>query len=174
LDLDLPEKVNSSEELIRYGCRHINLEEIAMEKMQGNLIKEIYRSDPNVDIRGQIYQKSWTAIKEHPFLGIGYGTIPVILGRDEQGNNLNASNIFLEVWLGSGLIGLIALILIWLNAMAVFVKHFWWAESQTEKTFALFILLGSFALLIPNLFNAGIFLMILWFFWGIVPIKFKN
>jgi O-antigen ligase len=80
----------------------------------------------------------------------------------------------LEVWLGSGLIGLLAFIFIWLNAMIVFVKRFWSGNNEEEKAFALFILLGSFAFLIPNLFNAGIFLMILWFFWGIVPIKFKN
>ncbi|MBU2028391.1 O-antigen ligase family protein, partial [Patescibacteria group bacterium] len=171
---DLPEKINSSEELIRYSCRHINLEEIKMEEEQGNLIKEIYRPDPNINIRGQIFQKSWEAIKNHPILGIGFGAISPILGQDGRGTSLNSSNIFLEVWLGSGLIGLIAFIFIWLNAIVVFVKRFWSGNNEEEKAFTLFILLGIFAFLIPNLFNAGIFLMILWFFWGIVPLKFKD
>ena len=173
-DLDFPEKIEDVLELEKYGCRHINLEDIDQEKELGFEIKEIYRPDPNVNIRGQIFQKSWAEIKKHPVLGIGYGSIAAFLGQDERGVNLNASNIFLEVWLGSGLLGLIAFILIWLNAIIIFVKRFWRAENQEEKAFALFILLGSFALLIPNLFNAGIFLMILWFFWGIVPIKYSH
>jgi hypothetical protein len=173
-DLDLPKQINSSAELIRYGCRHINLEDIEKERSAGNHVTEVYRPDPNVNIRGQIFQKSWEAIKTHPILGVGYGSIYTFLGRDERGISLNSSNIFLEVWLGSGLMGLLAFMLIWLNAIIVFVKRFWRAESQEEKAFALFILLGIFALLIPNLFNAGIFLMLLWFFWGIIPIKFNE
>jgi hypothetical protein len=196
--LDLPEKIEDVLELKKYGCRHINLEDIDQEKESGFEIKEIYRPDPNVNIRGQVFQKSWAEIKKHPVLGIGYGSIAAFLGQDERpariatparnasyneageqsvaggGVNLNASNIFLEVWLGSGLIGLLAFIFIWLNAIIVFVKRFYSSNNQEEKAFALFILLGIFAFLIPNLFNAGIFLMILWFFWGIVPIKFKE
>jgi len=172
--LDLPEKIEDVLELKKYGCRHINLEDIDQEKESGFEIKEIYRPDPNVNIRGQVFQKSWAEIKRHPVLGIGYGSIAAFLGQDERGVNLNASNIFLEVWLGSGLIGLLAFIFIWLNAMIVFVKRFYSSNNQEEKAFALFILLGIFAFLIPNLFNAGIFLMILWFFWGIVPIKYSH
>jgi len=173
-NLDLPEKINSSAELIRYGCRHVNLEEVPMEEKQGNQIKEIYRPDPNINIRGQIFQKSLAIIKTRPIFGIGYGAIAPSLGRDERGTDLNSSNIFLEVWLGSGLIGLLTFGLIWLNAVGVFIKRFWRGNSDEERSFALFILLGIFALLIPNLFNAGIFLMIFWFFWGIVPVKFIN
>jgi O-antigen ligase len=150
------------------------LEDIDKERTAGNIIMEVYRPDPNVNIRGQVFQKSWEAIKKQPILGVGYGAISVILGQDERGINLNSSNIFLEVWLGSGLIGLAAFILLWVNAFWIFGKRFWTGADAGEKSFALFILLGSFALIIPNLFNAGIFLMILWFFWGIVPIKFIN
>jgi O-antigen ligase len=173
-DLELPEEIGDVSELEKYDCRHINLEDIDQEKELGFEIKEIYRPDPNVNIRGQVFQKSWAEIKRHPVLGIGYGSIAAFLGQDERGVNLNASNIFLEVWLGSGLIGLLAFIFIWLNAMIVFVKRFYSSNNQEEKAFALFILLGIFAFLIPNLFNAGIFLMILWFFWGIVPIKYSH
>lgn len=173
LELSSDSIIQNVDELEKYGCRHINLEEIKMEKEQGNLIKEIYRPDPNVDIRGKIYQKSWEIIKKHPILGIGFGAIAPYLGQDERGENLNSSNIFLEVWLGAGLVGFLAFLFIWINALIVFGKHFWSTNNEGEKSFALFVLLGSLALLITNLFNAGIFLMILWFFWGIVPIKFK-
>jgi hypothetical protein len=173
-NLDLPEKIDNISELERYGCRHINLEDINQEKIAGNIIEEVYRPDPNVNIRSQVFQKSWAEIKKHPILGVGYGAIPVILGQDGRGENLNSSNIFLEVWLGSGLIGLLVFIFIWINALIVFSKCFWLTENKEEQSFVLFVLLGSFAFLISNLFNAGIFLMILWFFWGIAPIKFKN
>jgi hypothetical protein len=173
LELSSDSIIQNVDELEKYGCRHINLEEIKMEKEQGNLIKEIYRPDPNVDIRGKIYQKSWEIIKKHPILGIGFGAIAPYLGQDERGENLNSSNIFLEVWLGAGLVGFLAFLFIWINALIVFGKHFWSTNNEGEKSFALFVLLGSLAILITNLFNAGIFLMILWFFWGIVPIKFK-
>jgi hypothetical protein len=167
-------RVENIEELEKYCCRHINLEDIKKETSIGNFVTEAYRPDPNVNIRGQIFQKSWEAIKKHPILGIGYGAIAPYLGQDERGVSLNSSNIFLEVWLGSGLIGLLAFVLIWLNAIMVFVKRFWSGYNEEEKALALFVLLGIFAFLIPNLFNAGIFLMIMWFFWGIIPIKFKE
>ena len=173
-DSTVPKIINNISELEKYGCWHINLEDINKEKIAGNIIEEVYRPDPNINIRGQIFQKAWETIKKQPFFGIGYGAIPVILGQDERGVNLNSSNIFLEVWLGSGLIGIVAFIFIWLNAVVVFIKRFWSANNEEEKTFALFVLLSIGAFLIPNLFNAGIFLMILWFFWGIVPIKFNE
>jgi O-antigen ligase len=166
--LDLPEKIDSSEELIRYGCRHINLEEIKMEEKQGNQIKEIYRPDPNIDIRGQIFQKSWEAIKKHPILGIGYGSIASFLGQDERGINLNSSNIFLEVWLGSGILGLIAFGVLWIYIFFKSMGLFFKTEEIFVKSFALFGIISWVGLTIPNLFNAGIFLGFLWVWMAIV------
>ena len=100
--IDLPESVESVADLDQYNCRHINLEEIDSEKANGKYISEIFRKDPNVSIRSQIYRKSWEEIKKHPILGIGWGNIGNVLGQDERGATLNSSNIFLEVWLGSG------------------------------------------------------------------------
>jgi len=166
----LPEKIESVSELAQYGCKHIDLEDIQTEKAEGNFVTEIFRTDPNVNIRGVIYQKSWAEIKTHPILGIGWGNIGSILGTDESGHSLNSSNIFLETWLGAGIIGFFAIVLIFLNGPAKGAKFFANGASDDEKTLGLFLILGSFALLIPNLFNAGIFLGIAWVFFALVNI----
>ncbi|MDP1833443.1 MAG: O-antigen ligase family protein [Candidatus Moranbacteria bacterium] len=153
------------EELENIGCRHIDLEEIANEKARGNFVTEVYRDDPNVSIRSAIYGKSWGLIKAHPFWGIGWGSISVYLGQDERGAGLNASNIFLEVWLGSGLIGLVAFILLWMVVLARALVDFLQDDPEMENV-GIFLLLGFFAILIPNLFNSGIMLGYLWLFLG--------
>lgn len=162
----LPEKINSTDELVNYNCRHINLEDIQKEKDLGYEIREINRPDPNVNIRAQIYQKSWEVIKENPILGIGWGNSGLVLGTDERGVSLNSSNIFLETWLGSGLFGFLALVYIFIY---IFIKSSigFRTGGSERKIISLFVLLGAIALLIPNLFNAGLFLGILWVFLGI-------
>lgn len=164
--LELPEKIGDVSELEKYECRHINLEDIEKEKEAGFEIKEIYRTDPNVSIRSQIYQKSIEQIKQNPFFGIGWGNISNILGEDERGTGLNASNIFLEVYLGSGIIGLLAFLAIWVY---IFIKSVLYCikDDFENKIIGFFVVSGLFALLIPNLFNAGVYLGILWIWLGI-------
>lgn len=111
-DLNIKRTIWDTEQLRQIGCQHINLEEIKNEKAMGNFVTKVYRDDPNVNIRAKIYEKSWEQIKKYPIVGIGWGNISQTLGTDENGNGLNASNIFLEVWLGSGIIGLVSFILI--------------------------------------------------------------
>ncbi len=168
-DAALPQKIVDVSQLASYGCRHINLQDITKDETQGLFVKEIYRTDPNVDIRSMIYQKSWQEIKNHPVLGIGWGNIGKILGTDEHGNGLNSSNIFLETWLGSGVFGLIAFIFIFFHIAIKAIKYFL-KNNPREKFFGLFLLLGIFALIVPNFFNAGIFLAILWIFFGLAMI----
>lgn len=172
-DISLPDEVGYSEELIRYGCRHINLEEISFEQARGYYIKEIFRKDPNINIRTEIYQKSWQEIKRNPVLGIGWGNISLILGKDERGAGLNSSNIFLEVWLGAGILGLFAFILAFLYILVKGIKLFA-NDNPGGACLGLFLFLGALALLIPNLFNAGVFLGILWLFFGISNISAEN
>lgn len=167
-DIILPEKVSYGEELIRYGCRHINLEEIKLEQqMRGYYIKEIYRKDPNVNIRGEIYQKSWNEIKKHPVFGIGWGSIGNILGKDERGTNLNSSNIFLEIWLGAGIPGLLMFAITWFYIPTRAIKKVFSTKNLLSNTSIIFIILSWFALTVPNLFNSGIMLGFLWLFIGI-------
>jgi hypothetical protein len=169
-DIVLPEKINSVQDLDKYNCRHINLEEINSEKIAGNFVKEIDRPDPNVNIRAQIYQKSWKTIKENPILGIGWGNSGLVLGKDERGASFNSSNLFLEAWLGSGILGLLAVVFIWCYTIYRGGKSFLKSEGE-NKALGLFVLLGSIAILVPNLFNAGIFLGFLWVFWGVSSIR---
>ncbi|HCP08843.1 MAG TPA: hypothetical protein DIT25_03545 [Candidatus Moranbacteria bacterium] len=166
----LPERIRDISDLEKLGCRHIDLEEITAEMEKGNFVRETYRPDPNINIRKEIYQKSWQEIKENPILGIGWGNIGKVLGTDENGNALNSSNIFLEVWLGAGLLGLAGFALIWiyviLDAIRVFIS-----SNPGARPFGLFLFLGFFSILIPNIFNAGIFLGFIWLFLGLKKIK---
>ncbi len=167
-DILLPEKISANGELIQYDCRHINLEEIGAEKELGNFIKETYRPDPNIGIRRKIYQKSWLEIKSNPFFGIGWKNIERVLGEDARGAGLNSSNIFLEVWLGAGLIGLISLAAF---AGYFFIRAFlgfFRVNDILTESILLFIIIGSIGLLAANMFSAGLFLGILWLFFGLI------
>jgi len=160
--------IHDVSELAQYGCRHINLEEIEAEKNKGRVITEIERDDPNVSVRAEVYQKSWSQIKAHPILGIGWANIPEVLGKDPRGANLNSSNIFLETYLGSGLIGFLSLVIllgvIFVRALIAFFRE----TDLEQKTFALFILTSWTGLVVFNLFNAGIMLGFFWVWLGIV------
>lgn len=165
-NISLPEKIETIAELTSYSCRHINLEEVQSEQANGNFVKEIYRNDPNVSIRSEIYKKSWNEIKQHPILGIGWGNIGKILGSDDRGASLNSSNIFLEIWLGTGIIGTLAFLVI-LAYILVFNIRLFISGNIDNETLGLFGILGLIGLIIPNLFNAGIMLGFVWIFFAI-------
>ncbi len=165
-DAALPERIVSVDELAGYGCRHINLEEVESLKAQGEIVREIYRDDPNVSIRRDIYARTFSALREHFVFGVGFGSIHTLLGTDERGAGLNASNIFLEVWLGSGLIGLLAFVYIWLSIGAVSLYRAMLLMGQKDNPLTavyVFIVITWIGLTIFNLFNAGI---LLGFFWA--------
>lgn len=159
-NMAVPQTIKNVDELANYQCRHINLENIEQEKALGNNVGEVYRPDPNVGIRARIYATAIEQIKKHPLGGIGWGSISKILGTDERGAGLNASNVFLEIWLGSGLLGFLSLLILFgylfFSACLKFVK------SQGSDISAVFVLLGLVAVIIPNLFNSGIFLGFVW------------
>ena len=163
--------INSSDELESYGCRHINLEDIENEKSQGKNVMEIYRQDPNIQTRSEIYKKSWNEIKNHPLLGIGWGSINNVLGKDERGTGLNSSNIFLEVWLGAGIVGFLAFLVFWFYLIFNAARNFYSSDDDLQKAIFLFIMVAWFGLTIANLFNAGILLGFLWIWMGTATIK---
>ena len=132
---------------------------------------EISRNDPNVQTRSMIYQKSWNEIKNHPILGIGWGNIGSVLGRDERGTPLNSSNIFLETWLGAGILGFLTLIILLGYILLKSIRNYFHAEDIMQKIINLFVIVSWFAIMIPNLFNAGIFLGIFWVWLGVTFIK---
>lgn len=169
-NITLPEKISSLEGLDKLNCLHINLEEIDSEKNQGRFVMEINRPDPNVNVRAEVYQKSFAQIKAHPILGIGWANIPEVLGKDPRGVNLNSSNIFLETYLGSGLIGFLSLLLIlgtiFIRAVSLFFKE----TDPEKKAFALFVIASWTGIIIFNLFNAGIMLGFFWVWLGIAGV----
>jgi len=162
--IEAPEKIAVVEELEKFGCRHINLENIEKEIAEGNSVKEIYRNDPNVYIRKEIYRITWQEIKAHPIFGIGWGSIINILGRDSRGTGLNASNIFLEIWLGSGIMGLLAFLAVWVYIPCRMIGNLHNQISPEKNAFILFIMTSWFGITVSNLFNSGIFLAFLWLF----------
>ena len=169
----VPEKINSIEDLANYNCRHINLEDIWKERDLGFEIREVYRPDPNVNIRSEIYKKSFEQIENNPVLGIGWGSIGKILGIDERGASLNASNIFLEVWLGSGIIGFLSFVILLGYIFVVSAKEFLNRKNE-DKTIPSFVVLGWAAIVIPNLFNSGIFLGFVWIYLAIAISLINN
>ena len=165
-EIVLPKKIGSIGELASFGCSHINLEDIAAERTAGRYVAEVLRNDPNVEIRQSIYTKITLLIKEHWLTGIGFGVVSQYLGADERpaspslggGAGFNASNIFLEVWLGAGIVGFLAFIFFW------FGLGLRWLFMACQGNSPLALVLGSMFISITvfNLFNSGLFLA--WFF----------
>lgn len=150
----LPEKIESLDQLSLSHCRHILLEEVSTEVAAGKFVSTVYRDDPNVHIRSDIYAKVISILKEHPISGVGFGNISPLLGTDERGTGLNASNIFLEIWLGAGIAGLVAFVFFW------FGLGMRWLYESIKDCSPLAIIFASIfvTLTLFNLFNAGLFL----------------
>lgn len=163
-----PEEIRDVAELTEYNCRHINLEEIEKEQLAGNFIQEVYRPDPNVEIRKNIYSLVWRAIKQKPLFGYGLAAAGELLGKDERGSSLNASNIFLEVWLTTGLIGLVLLLIVIFAPFFVSGRLFWRKRDNKSYLVFSFVLLSTLAVVVPNLFNSGLFLAFFWIWLAIV------
>ena len=173
-NINIPVSIGDIGELANYNCQHINLEEIDNYKLRGKIVTQIYRKDPNVKTRNEIYHESWKIIKKSPILGVGYGTITEKLGQDQRGTGLNESNIFLQVWAGSGILGLIAFVVAFgylliyafrrVSPVCLMNKFFGYpvVKDDFEKTLNVFAVLGILALIVPNLFNAGFFMGIFW------------
>lgn len=150
----LPEKIDSLETLSLFGCVHIRLEEVTERERAGQYVTRVARSDPNVDIRLAIYEKAMGVLREHWFAGIGFGSIAQSIGTDERGTDLNASNLWLEVWLGAGLIGFVAFVWFW------FGLGWTWLRRGYQGRSALGLILVSVwtSATVFNVFNAGLFL----------------
>lgn len=159
-----PPRISSVEELSRYGCRHIDLESVSAEEASGNVILSVERPDPNIGIRSSIYERVFSVLQRSWFAGIGWGSIGAFLGSDERGADLNASNAFLEVWLGSGLLGLAGFLTAWCAVLWVSVRS---AVSSgirdgSMRALAWFMLASGIGMTVFNLFNSGILLGFVW------------
>lgn len=158
--IELPQEIRTMEELDIFGCAHIDLEQIDSEKAEGKIISTIFRPDPNVDIRKDIYKKTWSQIKKYPLLGQGLGSATSFLGTDNHGSGLNASNIVLEILLSMGIFAVII-------AVSVVVFLLSWSIRRLfkfkEHVFSSLILLTTVAIIVPNMFNSGLLMGMFWF-----------
>lgn len=171
-DRALPFRIDSLDELDPLGCRFITLEEIPDRENEGLIVRTILRPDPNVEIRRHIYETSFGALQEHPLRGIGWGTIGDRLGRDERGAALNASNIFLEVWLGAGIVGVGAFFLFLGGSIVFLYRRLRFGGRYPEISIFIASTLGG--LMVFNLFNSGILLGWVWVFFALLPTQALN
>ncbi len=152
-----PHTVATVEELPSYGCQHINLEERARFEQQGYFITEVERPDPNIAIRKSLYQDTWGILQKHFFFGLGWGESVKVFGTDGRGAGLNSSNLFLEVWLGSGLIGLIGILAFWLGIFWALVRRLIHKREMTEGFWLSVLVLALWLqVTVFNFFNAGL------------------
>ncbi len=165
-------EIANVQELVNYGCQHINLEEIELEKANGGIIKEVYRPDPSVSVRKAIYKKSLREVKKNWLFGQGLGSSGSFLGKDDIGHSLNSSNIFLEVLISMGIAGLTIFILILITPFVIGLKLLQIKSKEyankPKEVIAVFLLLTFFAILIPNLFNAGFLIAFFWIWLAMV------
>ena len=165
-DTDLPGTIASVDELMPLGCRHILLEEIEAEKGSGHFVRETYRPDPNIDMRKNIYVESWKLAKAYPMSGIGFGNLSRFLGIDGNGRGLNASNVFLEVWIGSGIFGFILFIIFWFSFPILLLRRILRVSDDRMALLSISFLASWLALTVFNSFNSGLLLGSLWIFFA--------
>ncbi len=171
--ISLPERIGDVAELSPYDCRHIRLEDIEAEKNAGKFISTVLRLDPSIEARRVIREKTFETLREHWLFGIGWGSIGDILGTDDRGSALNASNAFLEVWLGGGMISLIAFALFWLCVpffalRTSFGRHLGGEDAFSSRAVAVFFLTSWVGLTVFNFFNSGILLGFVWVWLGAI------
>lgn len=167
---NLPGVIQSIDELAAFDCRHINLEDRTALQSAGFSIQTVRRPDPNVAIRSEIYGRTWEEIKTHPVFGIGWGNIGPILGTDAHGSSYNASNVWLEIVLGAGLIGLLGLFaaLGFIVYQGARLARF---RDQSSDAIASLPLIAAFLVMffVFNLFNAGLLIGLVWLAFAMLP-----
>lgn len=165
--VDLPLQIDLQEDLLDYNCRHITLEEIEGEKASGKYVTKIFRKDPNAEIRKDIWRKTQELIGENFFFGIGWGGIATAFGEGSRGEYFNASNLFLGVWLGSGVAGFIGLVMIFIYLGYFSIRSLFSKDMEVSK-----IGIGVLGILavvfVFNMFNSSESLAVMWVWLGIL------
>lgn len=157
-------------ELSEWDCRHILLEEIETERSLGKFVTTVYRPDPNIAIRSEIYSRTWKEVQAHPIFGIGWGNIGLILGTDEHGSSYNASNIWLEIILGAGVLGLAGLLgTVGTIAYWGFRAIIRGGKRSSETGVVPFAMAFLVIFFIFNLFNAGLLIAFVWILLAMAP-----
>ena len=108
----------------------------------------------SVKSRLGIWKSSFDSILKHPLLGVGIGNYAVVLDEDVSAAKKGASahNLYLDVASETGLLGLIAFLLI---LLAIFKKSI--KSAISDKQYALCFLFFFVWILIYNLFDVVLF-----------------
>ena len=170
----LPDAVGDVSELTAFGCRFIRLEEIPAEQSAGRFITTVLRPDPSIEARRMIGQKTFETLRSHWLFGIGWGNIGHILGTDDRGAVLNASNAFVEAWLGGGIMSGISFLFLWVLLPIRALRKFFAQDDDTDRiasrTVAVFFLVSWVGGTVFNLFNSGILLGFVWVWLGSIAL----
>lgn len=144
-------------------------EEISIQKekaqeyrKKGVIVKSKKFKDINIDRRLNAFSDNIDIVTKHPVLGIGFGGINAVFGDD-----INANNIFLEIMIATGVVGLMVFTPIFYYIFREWAAYYFKKRSPANLGFLLFIVLGLSAVVIPNVFNSGIFLGFFWLYLGI-------
>lgn len=119
-------------------------------------------NDINFLKRKESFSNNSDIILKHPLLGIGFGGISSVFGQ-----GVNASNIFMEIWIATGVIGLIIFGLIFYLIFREWLVFFIKKRGKNNQPYLFFIILGLVVIIIPNIFNSGLFLGFFWVYLGI-------
>ncbi len=162
----LPERIADVTALGAYGCRHIDLEEIDTERAEGHFVAEIFRDDPNIHGRIAVYEEAFALLRQYPITGIGWGNTSHFFGTDGRGAGVNSSNVFLEVWLGGGVIAFLAFVVFWFSFPVLFLKGAFFEKDRTDSVMEVSLGASWIALTVFNCFNSGLLLGSLWIFFA--------
>lgn len=165
--VNLPQQIALEEDLIDYNCRHINLEEIEGEKASDRYVTKIFRKDPNAEIRKDIWRKTKELIGKNFFFGIGWGGIASAFGEGSRGEYFNASNLFLGIWLGSGIGGFIGLVMIFIYLGYFSIRSLFSKDRDTSKI-GIGVLGTLIIVFVFNMFNSSESLAVMWVWLGIL------
>lgn len=137
-------------------------EDIESYKKRGIEVKEKKVDDVNILRRTESFTNSSDIILRHPLLGIGYGGIETYFGE-----GVNANNIFMEIWAATGIIGLIVFSLIFYCIFRDWLFYYFKKINNENRVYLFFVILGFAAIIIPNIFNSGLFLGFFWVYLGV-------
>lgn len=140
----------------------IKKSEIENYTKKGIEVKQKKVEDINISRRTESFTDNFDIILKHPLLGIGFGGIETVFGK-----GVNANNIFMEVWIATGTLGLIIFLLVLYCLVREWVVYFVKRRNRQNTAYLLFVILGLVAMVIPNMFNSGLFLGFFWIYLGL-------
>ncbi len=94
--------------------------------------------ETSVRSRWDIWKTTLTSIKKHPFLGVGIGNYPFVLGEDISAAKRGASahNLYMDVASEMGILGLVLLVFIFWQIFKTSWRVFKTSEDKLYKFFA--------------------------------------